>query len=72
MLKIARLDTGNILFDKRTCLIQELVKNAISELTIRATQEKKQIIVNGTSNQVIMCDMDWTSEAIGKPCKRTR
>ena len=69
MLKIARLDTGNILFDKRTCLIQELVKNAISELTIRATQEKKQIIVNGTSNQVIMCDMDWTSEAIGNLVK---
>ena len=69
MLKIARLDTGNILFDKRTCLIQELVKNAISELTIRAAQEKKQIIVNGTSNQVIMCDMDWTSEAIGNLVK---
>lgn len=69
MLKIARLDTGNILFDRRTCYVQELVKNAISELTTRATQEKKQIIVNGTSNQAIMCDMDWTSEAIGNLVK---
>lgn len=69
MLKITRLDTGNILFDKRTCSVQELVKNAISELTTRATQEKKQIIVNGTSNPAIMCDMDWTSEAVGNLVK---
>lgn len=69
MLKITRLDTGNILFDKRACSVQELVKNAISELTTRATQEKKQVIVNGTSNQAIMCDMDWTSEAVGNLVK---
>lgn len=69
MLKITRLDTGNILFDKRTCSVQELVKNAISELTTRATQEKKQIIINGTSNQAIICDMDWTSEAVGNLVK---
>lgn len=69
MLKITCLDTGNILFDKRACSVQELVKNAISELTTRATQEKKQVIVNGTSNQAIMCDMDWTSEAVGNLVK---
>lgn len=69
MLKITRLDTGNILFDKRTCSVQELVKKAISELTTRATQEKKQIIINGTSNQAIICDMDWTSEAVGNLVK---
>lgn len=73
MLKITRLDTGNILFDKRACSVQELIKNAISELTTRATQEKKQLIVQGTPNQTVICDMDWTSEAIGnldKKCVR--
>ena len=65
MLKITRLDTGNILFEKQSYFIQELIKNAISELTTRATQERKQIIVNGTPNQTVICDMDWTSEAIG-------
>ena len=69
MLKITRLDTGNILFDKQVCSVQELIKNAISELTTRATQEKKQLIVNGTSNQIVICDMDWTSEAIGNLVK---
>lgn len=69
MLKITRLDTGNILFDKRACSVQELIKNAISELTTRATREKKQLIVKGTSNQTIICDIDWTSEAIGNLVK---
>ena len=57
MLKITRLDTGNILFEKKVCSVQELVTNAISELTTRATQENKQLIVNGTSNQTVICDM---------------
>ncbi|WP_027643650.1 sensor histidine kinase [Enterocloster clostridioformis] len=69
MLKITRLDTGNILFEKQSYFIQELIKNAISELTTRATQERKQIIVNGTPNQTVICDMDWTSEAIGNLVK---
>ena len=46
-----------------------MIKNAISELTTRATQERKQIIVNGTPNQTVICDMDWTSEAIGNLVK---
>ena len=69
MLKITRLDTGNILFDKRICSVQELIKNAISELTTRAVQEKKQLIVQGNPNETVTCDMDWTSEAIGNLVK---
>ncbi len=42
---------------------------AISELTTRATQKRKQIIVNGTPNQTVICDMDWTSESIGNLVK---
>ncbi len=69
MLKITRLDTGNILFEKQSCFIPELIKNAISKLTTRATQKRKQIIVNGTPNQTVISDMDWTSEAIGNLVK---
>jgi len=69
MLKITRLDTGNILFEKQSCFIQELIENSISELTTRATRERKQMIVKGTPNQTVICDMDWTSEAIGNLVK---
>lgn len=69
MLKIARLDTGNILFEKQPCPLQELIKNAISDLTTRAGQENKQIIVEGTPEQTVLCDINWTSEAIGNLVK---
>lgn len=69
MLKITRLDTGNIVFEETPCFVKEVVENAISELTTRATHEDKQIIVKGENNQTIICDMDWTSEAIGNLVK---
>ncbi len=69
MLKITRLDTGNIIFEKRCCLVNEVIANAISELTTRATNENKQIIINGNPKQPILCDIDWTGEAIGNLIK---
>lgn len=69
MLKITRLDTGNIAFEQTPCTVKEVVENAINELTTRATHENKQVIVEGEHNQVIICDMDWTSEAIGNLVK---
>lgn len=69
MLKITRLDTGNILFEKKTYYIQEVIENAINELATRAIHEGKKIVLNGIPEQTITCDMDWTSEAIGNLVK---
>ncbi len=69
MLKIARLDTGNILFEKQSWPVRDLITDAVSELTARASQENKQIIVKGPSDQTIFCDMNWTSEALGNLVK---
>lgn len=69
MLKITRLDTGNIVFEKTHCPVKEVVENAINELTTRAAHENKKIMITGEHNQVIICDMDWTSEAIGNLVK---
>lgn len=46
-----------------------MVENAINELTTRATHEEKQIIIYGEPNQMLICDMDWTSEAVGNLVK---
>lgn len=64
MLKITRLDTGNINFEKTACLVKGVVENAVNELTTRAVHEKKQIIINGNPEQTVLCDMGWTSEAV--------
>lgn len=69
MLKITRLDTGNIVFKKRLCLVNEVIKQAISELTTRAESENKKIVIEGNSEQTFLCDIEWTSEAIGNLVK---
>lgn len=69
MLKITRLDTGNIVFEKRGCHIKEVVVNGVNELVTRAEKENKLIVIEGDAEQTILCDMEWTSEAIGNIVK---
>ena len=69
MLKITRLDTGNIVFEKKSCRVSELIAHSINELTTRAKSENKQIQIDGDGEQQLICDMDWTGEAIGNIVK---
>lgn len=69
LLKIARLDTGSIVFEKRQYDAAEITAQAIAELTERARQEKKKIIVESTPGEQIFCDMEWTKEALGNLVK---
>ena len=69
MLKITRLDTGNIVFEKDCLNVAALVSQSIRELTTRAERENKQILVDGDAGQQLVCDRDWTCEAIGNIVK---
>ena len=69
MLKITRLDAGNIVFEKGRYHVLELIEFSINELTTRAKNEDKQILVDGDSEQQIECDLKWMSEAIGNIVK---
>lgn len=69
MLKITRLDIGNIAFEKKEYYISELISHSVSQLTERAICEKKKIRILGNIKQVINCDLEWTSEAIGNIIK---
>nr|WP_305146617.1 HAMP domain-containing sensor histidine kinase [Anaerovorax odorimutans] len=68
MLKIARLDTGSILFEKRPHPVTELVSRAAEDLKIRAEQEDKVICVCGPP-EIVECDLEWTCEAISNLIK---
>ncbi len=69
MLKITRLDTGNIAFEKHLCDVPEIVLHSVNELTLRAAAEGKEIRIKGDPAQKLVCDMEWTSEAIGNIVK---
>ena len=69
MLKITRLDTGNITFEKQKLPMAGLISQSIRDLTTRAERESKQILVDGDARQQLVCDRDWTCEAIGNIVK---
>lgn len=69
MLKITRLDSGNIVFEKSRCSVSNLIAHSIRELATRAENENKQIIVEKSPDEQLTCDMEWTGEAIGNIVK---
>lgn len=69
MLKITRLDTGNIVFEKNRFSVAELVAHAVSDLTTRAKNEGKQIQIDGNPKERVLCDLEWTAEALGNLVK---
>ena len=69
LLKMARLDTGSILFEKRQCLVTELAEQASGELRERAVREKKEIMLEGKPEEAVVCDPEWTKEALGNLIK---
>lgn len=64
MLKITRLDAGNIIFKKEWLNAEKFIKKSISELMTRAELENKKIILEGNSSDKILCDLEWTGEAV--------
>lgn len=69
LLKMARLDTGNIAFEKRRCDVEEVVAQALGELSERAAREGKRIVREGKPGEQICCDPAWTKEALGNLVK---
>lgn len=64
LLKIARLDTGSIVFEKRRHFVSEIAAWATEELAERAGREGKKIIMEGAPEEQIFCDAGWTKEAV--------
>ena len=69
MLKITRLDAGSIVFERSSCSFSELISRALRELSIRAEKEGKEILLEGSPDGTLVCDMAWTSEAVGNIIK---
>ena len=57
------------MFEKDCLPVAALVSQSIRELTTRVEHEHKQILVDGDTGQQLICDRDWTCEAIGNIVK---
>lgn len=49
--------------------MSELIAHSVNDLTTRAKSESKQIQIDGDGEQQLICDMEWTGEAIGNVVK---
>jgi len=69
LLKVTRLDAGAVTMDARLCSVGELVDGAVVDLRTRARQEEKRILLQGNLEETLLCDPEWTSEALGNLVK---
>lgn len=69
LLKITRLDAGGIVFEQEQVRMSGLVSRAMAELGTRAELEQKTIAVKGHPEDAVVCDPEWTSEAVGNLIK---
>lgn len=69
LLKITRLDAGSIEFSLSLHPVSELISQSLEELGDRAKHENKKIILSGNDYDTIICDIEWTREAIGNIIK---
>lgn len=69
LLKIARLDAGEITFKKTHTPLSKLLADALEPLSWRLTPEKKKLILPSPLTESLCCDPGWTTEALGNILK---
>lgn len=65
MLKMAKLEAGNIVFKSQRLLLAEVIKRALIPLQVDVEQKQQQMQVFGKVDEVsFLGDKDWTAEAL--------
>ena len=64
LLKLARLDAGAIVLEKRPEQVADMMKNVQLHFAYRARQEGKQLLLSGADEVSLLCDQDWMLEAV--------
>ncbi|MDO4602424.1 MAG: HAMP domain-containing sensor histidine kinase [Eubacteriales bacterium] len=68
LLKIVRFDAKTISFEKKTCDVGGLVKDAAEGFITRAEKEGKKLFLEGEET-ILNCDRSWTEEAVSNLIK---
>lgn len=69
LLKIAKLDAGSIVLEKKRENVAEMMKEVELHFAYRARQEQKKLVLSGEDDIFVFCDRDWLLEAVGNIVK---
>ena len=69
LLKMARLDAGSVVLEKRSENVAEILGDLKRHFAPRAKSEEKEIVLSGEENVFLCCDRVWVSEAVGNIIK---
>ncbi len=64
LLKITKMDTGSIVFEKNSENVEDMMKDVELHFAYRAKQEEKKILLSGAKDVRLYCDRDWVIEAV--------
>ena len=64
LLKLAKLDAGTILFEKKKEKVAEMIRDIELRFHYRAKQEKKELRIEGEEDVYLFCDRSWMVEAV--------
>lgn len=64
LLKLAKLDSNTIEFEKNNINVQNLINNAVKNLEIPIDIKEQKIIISGDKNTSFVGDYNWENEAI--------
>ena len=64
LLKLAKLDSNTIEFEKNNINVQNLINNAVKNLEIPIDIKEQKIIITGDKNTSFVGDYNWENEAI--------
>lgn len=64
LLKIAKLDSGSVVFEKKVENVADMVREIELHFAYRAKQEQKELILAGDEDISLLCDHVWTVEAL--------
>lgn len=64
LLKMAKLDAGTAVFEKREVDVAELAERVKRHFAHRASREKKELRLSGDEGVMLCCDAVWMTEAL--------
>lgn len=69
LLKIAKLDAGTMVMEKRLEKLGEMMEDIENHFAFQGEQEQKRLLLSGDKNIVLVCDRTWLVEAVSNVVK---